>query len=57
MNLDANNLYGCAMSMSMPTDGFKWVEVLDEIPGQIDPEGQVVEYPGSGSVVSRVAPR
>ena len=24
--LDANNLYGCAMSQTLPVDGFKWIE-------------------------------
>ena len=23
-HLDANNLYGCAMSQKLPVDGFKW---------------------------------
>ena len=27
-HLDANNLYGCAMSQKPPTNGFKWVEDL-----------------------------
>ena len=25
MYLDANNLYGCGMSMKLPTHGFKWL--------------------------------
>ena len=26
--LDANNLYGCAMSQELPVNGFKWAEKL-----------------------------
>ena len=26
--LDANNLYGCAMSQRLPTHGFKWLKDL-----------------------------
>ena len=26
MHLDANNLYGQAMSLKLPVNGFKWVE-------------------------------
>ena len=26
MNLDANNIYGWAMSQKLPINGFKWVE-------------------------------
>ncbi|VDI52514.1 Hypothetical predicted protein [Mytilus galloprovincialis] len=52
--LDANNLYGCAMSRYMPIDGFKWVENIEEIPrpDEIDPQSPVgyimevdLEYP------------
>ena len=28
--LDANNLYGRAMSQKLPTNGFKWVEHLSQ---------------------------
>ena len=28
--LDANNLYGWAMSKKLPVNGFKWVENLSE---------------------------
>ena len=30
MYLDANNLYGCAMSQKRPVDGFKWVKDLSK---------------------------
>ena len=30
MYLDANNLYGWAMSQKLPVDGFKWVEKLSK---------------------------
>ena len=30
MYLDANNLYGWAMSQKLPIDGFKWVEKLSK---------------------------
>ena len=29
--LDANNLYGWAMSQKLPVDGFKWIEDVSEI--------------------------
>ena len=30
MYLDANNLYGWAMSQKLPVNGFKWVEKLSK---------------------------
>ena len=30
MYLDANNLYGQAMSQKLPVDGFKWIKKLSE---------------------------
>ena len=30
MNLDANNLYGWAMSQKLPMNGFKWVNSLSQ---------------------------
>ena len=29
--LDANNLYGCAMSQKLPVNSFKWIEDTSEI--------------------------
>ena len=29
--LDANNLYGCAMSQKLPVNGFKWINDVTEI--------------------------
>ena len=29
--LDANNLYGCAMSQELPVNSFKWIEDTSEI--------------------------
>ena len=31
MYLDANNLYGWAMSQKLPVDGFKWVKDLSKL--------------------------
>ena len=47
--LDANNLYGWAMSQPLPTGGFRWVEDCDGLVGTIQdqpadgPEGFIVE--------------
>ena len=29
--LDANNLYGCAMSKKLPVNGFKWIETVEPV--------------------------
>ena len=47
--LDANNLYGWAMSQPLPTGGFRWVEDCDGLVGTIQdqpvdgPEGFILE--------------
>ena len=47
--LDANNLYGWAMSQPLPTGGFRWVEYCTELAGKIQdqpadgPEGFILE--------------
>ncbi|KAK3795736.1 hypothetical protein RRG08_027294 [Elysia crispata] len=47
--LDANNLYGLAMSQPLPTGGFRWVEDCDGLAGTIKdqpadgPEGFILE--------------
>lgn len=40
MYLDANNLYGCAMSQYLPTEGFKWLtdEKIDKLDLENIPE-------------------
>ena len=57
--LDANNLYGWAMSQLLPTGGFRWVEDCTELAGKIQdqpadgPEGFILEvdleYPPGAS--------
>ena len=47
--LDANNLYGWAMSQALPTGGFKWVEDCNGLAASIgehpadSPEGYILE--------------
>jgi hypothetical protein len=47
--LDANNLYGWAMSQPLPTGGFHWVEDCDQLAKTVtdhladDPEGYILE--------------
>ena len=49
MYLDANNLYGWAMSQPLPTDGFEWVEDCGQLAGSIadhlvdSPVGYILE--------------
>ncbi|KAK3740268.1 hypothetical protein RRG08_031987 [Elysia crispata] len=49
--LDANNLYGWAMSQPLPTGGFRWVEGCDGLAGTIKDqpadgaEGYILEVP------------
>ena len=31
MYIDANNLYGCAISQIIPLDGFKWKKILPHL--------------------------
>ena len=56
MHLDANNLYGWAMSQRLPVNGFEWMEQLSEFDGHFiknydekNDEGYIlevdVEYP------------
>ena len=44
--LDANNLYGWAMSQKLPIGGFKWIDpMIDEVLSTPDdvPEGFILE--------------
>ena len=59
MYLDANNLYGFAMSKKLPVDGFKWVDELSIFTEDFKKDGDVgylltvnIEYPKNTSHVT-----